>query len=335
MARYYRGVNLLAQQIDANLFYYTHNAHGDVVQRIRDNGEAARPYEYDAFGNQKNYNDTDPNPFRYCGEYIDAETRTYYLRARMYEPRTGRFTSEDTLREQLAEMPNGQEVIDPLSLNLYTYCYNNPVKYIDPSGASVASEESISDIQWLDDFLNSLDMEPDYIQELNGHYIPSFEELTAADLNFITAIINEFPLAEAVEIILSHFKIDIPFEKFGDLITPAPFGRNTVNRFAGEINKLGKVAGAIAIIGLVFNIANTWTADSGNTIAQRLIKTAVQIADFGLSYGLGTAAVKFGIAATPYITPVGGFILGVAVAWGGNKLKNAGKDWLYNKFDIK
>ena len=24
--------------------------------------------------------------------------------------------------------------VNPLSLNLYTYCVNNPVKYVDPSG---------------------------------------------------------------------------------------------------------------------------------------------------------------------------------------------------------
>ena len=124
MARYYRGINLIAQQIDANLFYYTHNAHGDVVQRIMDNGEAAPIYEYDAFGNQKNYNDTDPNPFRYCGEYLDLCSGDYYLRNRYYEPRTGRFTTED---------PIGS------GLNWYTYCGGNPIAFIDPSGLSFDS----------------------------------------------------------------------------------------------------------------------------------------------------------------------------------------------------
>jgi len=31
-------------------------------------------------------------------------------------------------------MPNEQEIIDPLSLNLYTYCWNNPVLFYDPDG---------------------------------------------------------------------------------------------------------------------------------------------------------------------------------------------------------
>jgi hypothetical protein len=31
-------------------------------------------------------------------------------------------------------MPNKQKLVDPLSLNLYTYCNNNPVLYTDPTG---------------------------------------------------------------------------------------------------------------------------------------------------------------------------------------------------------
>src|SRR3989339_399289 len=65
------------------------------------------------------------NPFRYCGEYFDAETGEYYLRARDYNPGVGRFTQEDSYR--------GKDR-DPLMLNLYTYCANNPLKFVDPSG---------------------------------------------------------------------------------------------------------------------------------------------------------------------------------------------------------
>ncbi len=35
-------------------------------------------------------------PFRYCGEYWDKESGSYYLRARYYDPSVGRFTQEDT-----------------------------------------------------------------------------------------------------------------------------------------------------------------------------------------------------------------------------------------------
>ena len=63
--------------------------------------------------------------FRYAGECFDKETGTIYLRARYYDPRIGRFISEDSYWGDDA---------DPLSLNLYTYCGNDPVNFIDPSG---------------------------------------------------------------------------------------------------------------------------------------------------------------------------------------------------------
>jgi len=70
-------------------------------------------------------NDEDDNPFRYCGEYWDKETATYYLRARYYNPVTGRFITEDSFAGYKD---------DPLSLNRYTYCSNNPILFVDPSG---------------------------------------------------------------------------------------------------------------------------------------------------------------------------------------------------------
>ncbi|MFA5528796.1 MAG: RHS repeat-associated core domain-containing protein [Peptostreptococcales bacterium] len=65
------------------------------------------------------------NPFRYAGEYLDEETGNYYLRARYYDPTIQRFISEDSYKGQIS---------NPASLNVYSYCYNNPIKYVDSSG---------------------------------------------------------------------------------------------------------------------------------------------------------------------------------------------------------
>ena len=109
---------------------YVYNAHGDVVQLVKDNSVVAS-YTYDAFGNLTSQIGESDNPFLYCGEYYDAETQTYYLRARYYNPANGRFTQQDAW--------SFMDTSDPLSLNLYTYCYNNPISYIDYSGNFVIS----------------------------------------------------------------------------------------------------------------------------------------------------------------------------------------------------
>ena len=152
---YLRGVNL----ISSNGTYYLYNAHGDVVQLTNTNGELTRNYNYDAFGNEREPDGEDVNPFRYCGEYYDTETGLYYLRARYYDPLIGRFTQEDT-HWNTANMIYGDnpqkinEREDKLGLkhysyapglqsilqagNLYAYCISNPVLYSDPTGNSVA-----------------------------------------------------------------------------------------------------------------------------------------------------------------------------------------------------
>jgi RHS repeat-associated protein len=125
VTRYVHGVNLLFAETAFVKQYYLYNAHGDVVQLTDSAGDVEHEYHYDAFGVEVGAVAGDTNPFRYCGEYFDVETGTLYLRARNYDAGTGRFTSEDSFKGFLRR---------GLSLNLYTYCHNNPILYHDPSG---------------------------------------------------------------------------------------------------------------------------------------------------------------------------------------------------------
>ena len=112
---YIRGTNLVAKYNYWNgkkteYTYYTQNAHGDVVNLTDKDGKVTKSYRYDAFGVEKNIDKNDTNAFRYCGEYFDKETATVYLRARNYNPSTGRFISRDSFAGKNQ---------DPLSLNRY------------------------------------------------------------------------------------------------------------------------------------------------------------------------------------------------------------------------
>jgi len=73
----------------------------------------------------------------YAGEQYDETSGLYYLRARHYDGKTGRFTQEDTY------LGDGR--------NLYAYVHSNPLNYVDPTGhTSVA----LKDENWnpADDF---------------------------------------------------------------------------------------------------------------------------------------------------------------------------------------
>jgi len=92
---------------------------GSITHVVEEN-QIRNHYEYDAWGNTTTCEETIENRFRFNGQQYDPITQQYYLRARFYNPVIGRFTQEDTYRGD--------------GLNLYAYCANNPVYYVDPSG---------------------------------------------------------------------------------------------------------------------------------------------------------------------------------------------------------
>ena len=124
------------------------------MQRTDNSGNVVRTYRYDAFGNilapdgrheQPAYLGADNNPFRYGGEHWDWERGEYYLKARSYSPRLGRFTSPDPFwnvgNMQFGSNPvtrNGRPMPGAHAImqagNLFMFTMHNPVRFIDPTG---------------------------------------------------------------------------------------------------------------------------------------------------------------------------------------------------------
>ena len=116
--KYYRGCNLICD--DSNN-YYMHDIHGNIIEIYRGNNKYCNDwYIYNAFGTNKYFDDTSaPNKWGYCDQLMDFETGNYYMRARYYNPDTGRFISEDPIKD---------------GSNWYSYCGGNPVMFWDPIG---------------------------------------------------------------------------------------------------------------------------------------------------------------------------------------------------------
>ncbi len=86
---------------------------------LNEEGKVIWKEDYTPFGTETGDIGDQSNHVKYTGKEIDEETGLYYFNARWYDQNTGRFTSEDPIRD---------------GMNWYVYCGNNPLRFIDPTG---------------------------------------------------------------------------------------------------------------------------------------------------------------------------------------------------------
>jgi len=116
------------------LTFYGYDGFGSVRQLTDSTGTATDTYDYDAWGNAVNATGSTPNAYRYRGEQYDADLGLYYLRARYFNPLSGRFVSTD---------PEQGSPQDPTSLHRYAYAASDPVNKLDPSGRATGIETGL------------------------------------------------------------------------------------------------------------------------------------------------------------------------------------------------
>lgn len=110
------------------------------------------------------------NDIGFAGHRTDTNTSLTYMGARYYDPQLARFISPDSI------VP---EEFNPQALNRYSYVYNNPVSYTDPTGNRPIAEDP-------------------YVVEPTGGYT-SGSAPTTNPAGHTTEIFSEFPPARVVD----------------------------------------------------------------------------------------------------------------------------------------
>ncbi len=123
ISRYTHGTGLISKIDTAGNEYYYHFSNVGTTMEITDShGAIVNYYQYDPFGGYRNRSESIKNPFCYVGEYgvMDDANGLYFMRMRFYSSELGRFIATDPI------FVPGQ--------NSYTYVFNNPVRFYDPTG---------------------------------------------------------------------------------------------------------------------------------------------------------------------------------------------------------
>lgn len=103
---------------------FTYNGDGLRMSQTS-GGSTTASYTYDVFGATSSVTGSGSTEWLFTGEQRDSPTSLYYLRARYYDPETGRFLSRD---------PFPGIVGAPQTQNPYAYAENSPTNLIDPDG---------------------------------------------------------------------------------------------------------------------------------------------------------------------------------------------------------
>ena len=102
------------------LVYYHPNHLGSSSVMTDSSGNTSGEFHYYPYGESFSETNAPLTQYRYTGQERDGETSLYYYGARYYDPGLARFISVDPV-----EHPSGP----------YSYVANNPLRFIDPSGA--------------------------------------------------------------------------------------------------------------------------------------------------------------------------------------------------------
>ena len=122
---YTYGHRRISQTAGSSTSYFLHDALSSVSNLTSSSGATEWTYAYEPFGSTRvETSSSGPTNFmKFTGEYLDP-TGLYHLRARQYDPSSGRFPQRDPV-----DVASGAPAI-----SAYAYGANRPTVFVDPSG---------------------------------------------------------------------------------------------------------------------------------------------------------------------------------------------------------
>jgi len=274
-------------------YFYRRDAQGNIVAILSASGAVVAKYIYDAWGNHAvvdaNGNDIDSathignkNPFRYNGYYYDVETGFYYLQTRYYDPEVGRFISQDSIDYADPETING--------LNLYAYCGNNPVTFVDATGHSKIKKffrkigKAFTDAgKAIKDF---------FVDDVYGEVLKPFgdwvsNEAIPAIGQFFTDTIPDFFTNTVPDFFTNTIPDFFTNTVWNDWIVDKVWNKGLrvawdwlINTKAGQITS-SAIVFVTSIIGLIFSAAGCITPASPIAIGSLVVSVLGAISSFG------------------------------------------------------
>jgi len=126
VTKYIFGGNLRLAVVKGTNTYYYHKDHlGSTGATTDINGNQVEGADYLPFGTMREHTGQNVSDYKFADHELDNEINLYNYDARLYDPMLGMFVTPDSIVPRM---------FDPQSLNRYSYCRNNPLIYIDPTG---------------------------------------------------------------------------------------------------------------------------------------------------------------------------------------------------------
>ena len=243
---YYLSGKLVATRTGDTL-EYVHQDHLSGTALVSDSsGDLVNEISYYPYGSTR-AGDV-PTDKKFTGQRLDG-TGLYYYGARYYDPAIGRFINADII---------APDYNNPQSLNRYSYCFNNPLRYIDPTGQW--PWDTI--INWVQTALDVVGMIPvigEIADAVNGVIYTARGDVANAALSFAACV----PVAGIAATGAKWVKRGVEFvDKVDDVIDAAR-----------AVDKVGDVADTIRAVDKASDAADVVRSVGKNVHGNSLLST--------------------------------------------------------------